>query len=118
MGSSRKFKRCIPFDGNLGSHQLTTGPELWEQPEGTLDAFCDFVGSGDTLAGTSKYLRTQNAGIKCYPIEPEGAAVIGGKNLVTPDHPNQGVGYALADLDFLHDMQRDGFLQVSGETTR
>ncbi|MEO1143278.1 MAG: cysteine synthase family protein [Pseudomonadota bacterium] len=104
--------------GNPDAHELTTGPELWEQSGGTIDAFCDFVGSGGTLAGTAKYLRAQNANIKCYPVEPEGAAVISGKDVINPDHPIQGGGYAMADLVFLRGMAWDGFLQVDGETAR
>ena len=104
--------------GNPDAHELTTGPELWEQSGGTIDAFCDFVGSGGTLAGTAKYLRARNANIKCYPVEPEGAAVISGKDAINPDHPIQGGGYAMADLEFLRGMAWDGFLQVDGETAR
>lgn len=104
--------------GNPGAHEHMTGPELWEQSGGQIDAFCDFVGSGGTLAGTSKYLRAQNPGIKCYPIEPQGAAVIAGQDVVAPAHPIQGGGYVMPDLDFLRDLHWDGFLQVDGDTAR
>ncbi len=104
--------------GNPASHEKTTGPELWEQSGGKIDAFCDFVGSGGTLAGTSKFLRLLNPNIKCYPIEPEGAAVIAGQDLVKPEHPIQGGGYIMGDLDFLRGMSWDGFLQVDGDKAR
>ncbi len=104
--------------GNPAAHEQMTGPEIWKQSEGKVDAFCDFVGSGGTLAGTTKYLRSQNPNIKCYPIEPEGAAVIAGKDAANPDHPIQGGGYAMADLDFLRGMNWDGFLQIDAETAR
>lgn len=104
--------------GNPKAHEYTTGPELWEQSGGTIDAFCDFVGSGGTLVGTSDFLRAQNSRIKCYPIEPEGAAVIAGEDAAKPDHPIQGGGYAMADLDFLRGQSWDGFLQVSGDLAR
>ncbi|MBO9398855.1 cysteine synthase family protein [Shimia sp. R9_2] len=104
--------------GNPGSHEQMTGPELWEQSDGQIDAFCDFVGSGGTLAGTSKFLRSKNSNIKCYPIEPQGAAVIAGQDVLKPDHPIQGGGYVMADLDFLRDLKWDGFLQVDGDTAR
>ncbi len=109
-----QFRRA----GNPGSHEQMTGPELWEQSGGKIDAFCDFVGSGGTLAGTSKFLRAQNPDIKCYPIEPEGAAVIAGQDAVKPDHPIQGGGYVMEDLDFLRGLNWDGFLQVDGDTAR
>ena len=104
--------------GNPGAHEQMTGPELWQQSGGNIDAFCDFVGSGGTLAGTAKYLRAQNPDIKCYPIEPEGAAVLAGHDAVKPEHPIQGGGYAMADLEFLRDSIWDGFLQVDGDTAR
>ncbi|NOE36114.1 PLP-dependent cysteine synthase family protein [Ruegeria sp. HKCCD7318] len=104
--------------GNPRSHEQMTGPELWEQSGGRIDAFCDFVGSGGTLAGTSKFLRSQNPDIKCYPIEPEGAAVIAGQDAVKPEHPIQGGGYIMGDLDFLRGLSWDGFLQVDGDKAR
>ena len=104
--------------GNPDAHEQTTGPELWVQSGGCIDAFCDFVGSGGTLAGTSKYLRSRNPDIKCYPIEPAGAAVIAGNEATNPDHPIQGGGYAMADLDFLRGVTWDGFLEIDGETAR
>ncbi|MCG7492587.1 PLP-dependent cysteine synthase family protein [Thalassobius sp. Cn5-15] len=104
--------------GNPGSHEQMTGPELWQQSGGSIDAFCDFVGSGGTLAGTSKYLRSQNPAIKCYPVEPAGAAVIAGQDVERAEHPIQGGGYVMGDLDFLRGMNWDGFLQVDGDTAR
>lgn len=114
----RKAFRADQFrrDGNPGAHERMTGPELWEQSGGCIDAFCDFVGSGGTLAGTSRFLRSKNPAIKCYPIEPKGAAVIAGEDLVKPDHPIQGGGYAMVDLDFLRGLSWDGFLQIDGKT--
>lgn len=109
-----QFRRA----GNPWSHEQTTGPELWEQSGGTIDAFCDFVGSGGTLSGTSKFLRAQNPNIKCYPIEPEGAAAIAGLELVKPEHPIQGGGYVMGDLNFLRGLNWDGFLQVDGDQAR
>ena len=104
--------------GNPNAHETTTGPEIWQQSGGAVDAFCDFVGSGGTLAGTASYLRKQNPAIKCYPVEPRGAAVLAGKDVIRPDHPIQGGGYVMADLEFLRGMDWDGFLEVDGDTAR
>ncbi|MCH2163061.1 MAG: cysteine synthase family protein [Marinovum sp.] len=71
-------------NGNPQAHKHTTGPELWAQSGGNINAFCDFVGSGGTLAGTTRYLRAQNPTVKCYPVEPKGAAVIAGKKQSIP----------------------------------
>lgn len=104
--------------GNPAAHARTTGPEIWAQSGGRIDAFCDFVGSGGTLAGTAEYLKSQDPQIRCYPIEPEGAAVLAGGALSSPDHPIQGGGYAMADLTFLRGLPWDGFLEVGGATAR
>lgn len=109
-----QFNHC----GNPNAHYQTTGPEFWAQSQGNLDAFCDFVGSGGTLAGVSTYLREQNPTIKCYAIEPKGAAVLAGQTATNPQHPIQGGGYVMDNLSFLHNIQWDGFLQIDGETAR
>ncbi|KAJ57506.1 cysteine synthase [Actibacterium mucosum KCTC 23349] len=104
--------------GNPDAHEHMTGPEIWRQCGGNLDAFCDFVGSGGTLAGTSKFLRAQNPQIKCYPVEPAGAAVLAGQKVTRAEHPIQGGGYVMDDLDFLRGLEWDGFLQIDGDTAR
>jgi cysteine synthase A len=104
--------------GNPDAHEQSTGPELWHQSGGQINAFCDFVGSGGTLAGVARYLRGQNSNIKCYPIEPKGAAVLAGQPATNPDHPIQGGGYGMADLTFLQGMSWDGYLEIDGETAR
>ncbi len=105
-------------EGNPGAHAQTTGPELWRQSGGRIDAFCDFVGSGGTLAGVSRYLRAQNPAIKCYPVEPTGAAVLAGQPANNPDHPIQGGGYAMADLTFLRETSWNGYLNIDAESAK
>ena len=106
------------YAGNLDAHEQTTGPEIWSRSAGKINAFCDFVGSGGTLAGVTKYLRAQEPKVKCYPIEPKGAAVIAGKEVINPNHPIQEGGYAMADLDFLQQTEWDGHLEIDGGTAR
>ncbi|MFT3741203.1 MAG: cysteine synthase family protein [Gammaproteobacteria bacterium] len=101
--------------GNWLSHYKGTGPEIWAQTQGQIDGFVDFVGSGGMYAGITKFFKEQNAGIRCFVVEPEGAAAIAGKTLTKINHPIQGGGYAKADLDFLHDVPVDGYLQVTDE---
>ncbi len=60
---------------NLMAHYLTTGPEIWRQTEGTVDAFICSVGTGGTLAGTSRFLREKKADIVIGCADPEGAAM-------------------------------------------
>ena len=101
--------------GNLNAHYLTTGPEFWRQSGGQIDAFCDFVGSGGTFAGCTRYFREQARPVNCYLVEPAGAAVIAGQDLNCPDHPIQGGGYAMSELDHLQGLQPDGYVQIDGE---
>lgn len=101
--------------GNLRSHYLGTGPEIWQQSDGGVEVFCDFVGSGGTYGGCAKFFKEQDPGIRCYVVEPEGAAAVAGKNITDPDHPIQGGGYSMAQLDHLEGVPVDGFLEVSGD---
>ena len=66
----------------------------------------------------SHSLKEQNPEIGCYVVEPEGAAVLAGQQANDPNHPIQGGGYAMDDLDFLQDIPVDGYLQVGGEQAR
>ena len=106
------------LSGNLKAHYLHTGKEFWEQSGGTINGFCDFVGSGGTYAGVTKYLKEQNGNVKCYIVEPKGAAVISGKPASRPEHPIQGGGYSMPDLTFLKNISVDGYLEVSGDEAR
>jgi cystathionine beta-synthase len=58
---------------NVQAHYDTTGPELWQQMEGKLDAFVCGVGSGGTLTGVGRYLREQKADIELVLADPEGS---------------------------------------------
>jgi len=102
-------------DGNWRAHYRTTGPELWNQSVGTLDGFVDFAGSAGTFAGVARYLKEQDANIRCYMLEPEGAAPLSGKSVTNPAHPIQGGGYAIPDLKFLQETPVDGYLTVTGD---
>ena len=99
------------------AHYHTTGPEIWEQSGGAIDAFADFAGTGGTYAGVTRFLKERNPAIRCYLVEPQGAAVLAGESVTAPNHPIQGGGYAM-NLDFLKDVPVDGYLAVSGEEAR
>jgi cysteine synthase A len=60
---------------NRRAHIETTGPEIWEQTEGKVDAFVSAVGTGGTLAGTGIALKQKNANIKIALADPMGAAL-------------------------------------------
>lgn len=62
---------------NRRVHAQTTGPEIWEQTEGKVDAFVAAVGSGGTIAGVSDALKAQSKAVKIALADPGGAALYG-----------------------------------------
>jgi cysteine synthase A len=97
------------------AHQLHTGPEILTQCGGTLDAFCDFAGTTGTFAGCAAALKRHDPAIRCYLIEPQGAAVLDGQPLTNPHHRIQGGGYSMTDLPLLDRRHIDGYLQVNDD---
>jgi len=100
---------------NYRAHRDTTGPELATQTGGTIDAFCDMAGSGGTVGGTSAALKQSIPGVKCFVVEPVGAAVLAGKPIVNADHRIQGAGYSRAELANIPSEVVDGFLTIDDE---
>src|SRR5947209_2211639 len=60
---------------NPKAHYVSTGPEIWEETGGKVDAFICSIGTGGTLAGASSYLREQNKEITIGVADPKGAAM-------------------------------------------
>jgi cystathionine beta-synthase len=58
---------------NILSHIETTGPEIWKQTEGEIDTFICGIGSGGTITGVSKYLKTKNKNMITIAADPEGS---------------------------------------------
>lgn len=79
--------------GTVLAHEEGTGPEIWRDTRGTLDAFVAMVGTGGTFVGTARYLKRQNPRIVCVPVEPIGARVLAGLSVTEPRHIMQGAGY-------------------------
>jgi cysteine synthase A len=105
-------------EGAWLAHYRGTGPEIWEQSGGAVDAFADFAGTGGTYAGVTRALKERKPDIRCYVVEPKDAAAIAGQTVTRPNHPIQGGGYAMPDLEFLRGVPVDGYLTVSGEEAR
>lgn len=103
------------LQSNFRAHYLHTGPEILKQSGGNLDLFCDFVGTGGSFAGCAAALKEYNPNIKCFIIEPKGAAVLTGEPATEPNHRIQGGGYAMKDLSMLKAHHIDGYLKVSDE---
>jgi cysteine synthase A len=105
-------------EGNPLAHFRHTGPEIWRQSAGSVTHFCDFVGSGGSYAGISRYLKQMDPAIGCYVVEPRGAEILATGEVEQADHPIQGGGYSMPDLSFLADLPVDGYLAVSGDEAR
>jgi len=68
--------RCRGNLANRRAHIATTGPEIWAQTGGKIDAFSCATGTGGTLTGVGTYLRTQNPAIKIALTDPRGAVLV------------------------------------------
>jgi cysteine synthase A len=100
--------------GSMRAHYLHTAPEILSQSGGAVDAFVDFVGTGGSFAGCARAFREFNHAIRCYVLEPAGAAVLAGGVVTNPNHRIQGGGYAM-ELPLLDRADVDGYLTVTDE---
>lgn len=98
---------------NPSAHFKTTGPEIYAQTCGNVDAFVAGVGTGGTLTGAGAFLKSQNPQIRVYAVEPASSPVLtGGASGV---HKIQGIGAGFVPQT-LNPAVYDGVLTVSDES--
>lgn len=74
---------------NIESHYETTGPEIYEQMQGRVDAFVAGAGTGGTFTGVARYLRERIPNVYCVIVEPQGSILKGGE---AGPHEVEGIG--------------------------
>lgn len=94
---------------NPEAHYRTTGPEIWNDTDGRVDAFVSGVGTGGTVSGVGRYLKERNPDVKIVVADPEGSTISG-------DSPKpykvEGIGSSFIPRTF-HRQYVDDFVRVS-----
>lgn len=99
---------------NPAAHKKTTGPEIWNDTDGQVDAFVAGVGTGGTITGTGEFLKSKNPDVKIIAVEPETSAVLStGK---AGAHKIQGIGAGFVP-NTLNTEVYDEIIPVSNEAS-
>lgn len=89
------FVNQLANPANPAIHEATTGPEIWEDTDGTVDILVACVGTGGTISGTGKYLKSKNKEIKVVGVQPGAGSLPSETNPepeeITGVHPFHGI---------------------------
>ncbi len=97
---------------NPAAHFASTGPEIWRDTEGKVDIFVAGVGTGGTLTGTGKFLKSKNPAVKVVAVEPKGSPVLSEGH--AGPHGIQGIGAGFVP-DVLDTKVYDEIIPVTNE---
>ena len=97
---------------NPAVHQASTGPEIWEDTDGSVDFFVAGVGTGGTITGVGEYLKSKNPEIKVVAVEPASSPVL--SKGVAGAHKIQGIGAGFVP-DVLNTKIYDEVIAVENE---
>ena len=97
---------------NPAAHKATTGPEIWEDTDGQVDLFVAGVGTGGTVTGVGKYLKSKNPNVKVVAVEPASSPVL--SKGVAGAHKIQGIGAGFVP-DVLDTKVYDEIITVTNE---
>jgi cysteine synthase A len=113
-GDPERYFVPAQFDNtdNVEAHMLTTGPEIWEQTEGQLDAVVASQGTGGWITGVGRFLREHGANARVYAAEPAECPIISDRRWGSHGIEGIGDGFVPRNLDLA---VLDGVVTVSTE---